>query len=75
MTPPARKDAALKPRPKHVPGMTVQRTVTLPDGMRARIAGKAYELWEQRGHREGHDLEDWFDAEAIVLEEIHGARE
>ena len=29
---------------------------------------KANELWEQRGCREGHDLEDWFDAEAIVME-------
>jgi hypothetical protein len=75
MKPTARKNAAPKPGPKHAPGMAVQRSVTWPDGMPARIAGKAYELWEQRGHREGHDLEDWFDAEAIVLEEIHGARE
>lgn len=29
---------------------------------------KANEPWEQRGWREGHDLEDWFDAEAIVME-------
>ena len=29
---------------------------------------KANELWEQRGCREGHDLEDWFDAEAMVME-------
>lgn len=29
---------------------------------------KANELWEQRGCRKDHDLEDWFDAEAIVME-------
>ena len=29
---------------------------------------KANELWEQCGWREGHDLEGWFDAEAIVME-------
>jgi hypothetical protein len=40
-----------------------------------RISKKAYELWESRGRREGHDLEDWLDAEAIVMEEIHEARE
>lgn len=52
-----------------------KRPVELPDGMWERIAKKAYELWEQRGRRDGHDLEDWFDAEAMVMEEIHEARE
>lgn len=49
--------------------------IELPDGMRERIARKAYELWSERGRREGSDLEDWLDAEAIVMEEIHEARE
>jgi hypothetical protein len=49
--------------------------IELPDGMRDRIAAKAYELWNERGRREGRDLEDWLDAEAIVMEEIHEARE
>jgi hypothetical protein len=40
-----------------------------------QIAQKAFELWEERGRREGRDLEDWFDAEAEVMEEIHEARE
>ena len=43
--------------------------------MRARITKKAFELWQERGYRDGHDLEDWLDAEAIVMEEIHEARE
>lgn len=38
------------------------------------IARKAYELYEQRGWREGGELEDWLDAEAIVMAEIHKAR-
>jgi hypothetical protein len=38
--------------------------------MRERIATKAYELWKQRGCPGGHDLEDWCDAEASVVEEI-----
>jgi Protein of unknown function (DUF2934) len=49
--------------------------IELPDGMRERIARKAYELWNERGCREGRDLEDWLDAETIVMEEIHEARE
>ena len=43
--------------------------------MREHIANKAFELWQERGYRDGHDLEDWLDAEAIVMEEIHEARE
>jgi hypothetical protein len=49
--------------------------VELPDGMRERIMKKAFELWQERGYRDGHDFEDWLDAEAIVMEEIHEARE
>lgn len=30
------------------------------------IAMKAYELYEQRGRIDGHALEDWLKAEAIV---------
>ena len=49
-------------------GDTVKKPYELPKGLWARIAKKANELWEQCGRREGHDLEDWFDAEAIVME-------
>lgn len=46
-----------------------------PDGVQERIAKKAYELWEQRGRREGKALDDWLDAQASVMGEIHEARE
>ncbi len=49
--------------------------IELPDGMWDRISRKAYELWLQRGCQEGSALRDWFDAEEIVMEEIHEARE
>jgi hypothetical protein len=51
------------------------QAIELPNGMRERISNKAFELWQERGYRDGHDLEDWLDAEAIVMEEIHEARE
>jgi hypothetical protein len=49
--------------------------IELPDGMWERISRKAYELWEQRGRQEGNALRDWLDAEEMVMEEIHEARE
>ena len=55
--------------------MDVGEPIELPDGIWDRIDAKGYELWEQRGCRVGHDLEDWCDAEASVLGEIHEARE
>ncbi|MCI0427545.1 MAG: DUF2934 domain-containing protein [Nitrospiraceae bacterium] len=49
--------------------------IELSGGIRERISKKAFDLWQERGYRDGHDLEDWLDAEAIVMEEIHEARE
>jgi DNA-binding response OmpR family regulator len=34
---------------------------------RQQIAERAYALYEQRGHREGFDLEDWFEAGQQIL--------
>lgn len=51
------------------------QSIELPDAMRERISKKAFELWQERGYRDGYDLEDWLDAEAIVMEAIHEARE
>ena len=34
------------------------------------IAEKAYELYENRVRADGSDLEDWFQAEALVKEEL-----
>lgn len=52
-----------------------RKPIELPDGMGERISRKAYELWEQRGRQEGSALRDWLDAEEIIMEEIHEARE
>ena len=37
---------------------------------RRRIAEKAYELYERRGFCHGCDLDDWLEAERLVLAEI-----
>lgn len=40
-----------------------------PDQAQPMIAQRAYELYEQRGHAHGHDLEDWLEAEQQILNE------
>jgi len=37
-------------------------------GIHEEIARVAYELYEKRGRAHGHELEDWLDAERIVME-------
>lgn len=39
----------------------------LSDGLQERIAKRAYELYLERGCREGCALEDWGDAEREIL--------
>jgi hypothetical protein len=62
-------------KPAAAASTSVKSPIELPDGMWERIAHKAYELWETRGRRNGSALQDWLDAEQIVMEEIHEARE
>lgn len=65
-----------QPKSKRPPKLDAQsKPIELLDGMWERIAKKAYELYEQRGRQEGQALDDWLEAEAIVMEEIHEARE
>ena len=47
-------------------------TIELPDGMGADLAESLRAL-EEWGCREGYALQDWLDAEAVVMEEIHGS--
>ncbi len=41
-------------------------TVHDPEVMK-KIADTAYALWEKRGRPDGGDLQDWLEAERIVL--------
>ena len=36
------------------------------EDMNKLIAKKAYELFEKRGRKPGHSLEDWLEAERII---------
>jgi Protein of unknown function (DUF2934) len=45
------------------------------DEVRAQIAKKAYELYEQRGRQEERDVEDWLKAEELVRKEMNNTCE
>jgi hypothetical protein len=38
-----------------------------------QMARKAYELYQQRGAEHGRDLEDWFLAERLIHDALHGS--
>jgi hypothetical protein len=57
------------------PAISAMKPTSLPDGVRERIAQKAYELWELRGRRHGSAVQDWLDAEMLVMDEIYEARQ
>jgi len=44
---------------------TLGRT-TVEDNLEEQIRTRAYELYEARGREEGHDLENWLEAEAEI---------
>ncbi len=52
---------------------SAQKFKVWPEDPHERIAAKAYELWEEGGCRHGHDMEDWLDAEAIVIQSLPAA--
>ena len=40
------------------------------DDVHARVAVLAYSFYEQRGRQDGHDVEDWIQAENTIREEV-----
>jgi len=45
------------------------RTIRSEDELRQRIAALAYGLYLNRGRAAGHDVDDWLEAERLVIEE------
>ena len=43
-----------------------QRTVEPSEGFDEQLARLAFQLYEDRGREDGHDVEDWLRAEAIL---------
>jgi len=59
----------MKPaRPTATPRQTpTQVTKSTPD-LQEQIRRRAYELYEQRGREDGHELDDWLQAESEVIQ-------
>jgi hypothetical protein len=51
-------------------GSSGQSETDVVDGVQTRIALLAYQLYEQRGCKDGHDVEDWIQAERTVLADV-----
>jgi hypothetical protein len=54
----------LKPKPSTLAPKSDESTVLIP--IEQQIQQRAYELYEQRGRADGHDLEDWLQAECEI---------
>jgi hypothetical protein len=53
---------------------TTKRAQTTAEQFQAQVSLRAYELYEQRGRQDGHELDDWLQAEAeLVQEKAKGA--
>ena len=46
--------------------MSEQKADEVPQERLERIRQRAYELYEVRGREEGHDFDDWLQAEAEI---------
>ncbi|MBI4522243.1 MAG: DUF2934 domain-containing protein [Deltaproteobacteria bacterium] len=51
-------------------GGNSQGTTVSEEELRRRIAEKAYELHQKRGGEPGRDIEDWLEAERLVMAEV-----
>ena len=74
MKKPTNASRAAQSSPKLTKRDASTRSIELTDELRARIAQKAFEIFEQRGRQEGRDLEDWLEAEVMVIAELRAKR-
>jgi hypothetical protein len=58
----------------HAKGRPKKRPATATNELEHQIRLRAYELYEARGRRDGHELEDWFRAkEEIAIKKFRTA--
>jgi hypothetical protein len=56
-----RRPEEIEKKPSTLASKSDQPTVLIP--VKQQIRQRAYELYEQRGRTDGHDLDDWLQAE------------
>jgi hypothetical protein len=60
------------PEPKEEKGKEAEVIAKIPfsaltEKEKTRVAAMAYALYEQRGREDGHDLDDWLEAERRIV--------
>jgi hypothetical protein len=57
----------MKPQMPTLP--TEARATESPVDIQEQVRRRAFELYEQRGREDGHDLEDWLQAESELVQQ------
>ncbi|MEP6932421.1 MAG: DUF2934 domain-containing protein [Nitrospirota bacterium] len=65
-----RRAVAAKSKSSDAVGVSSKPSVSACDDLQLLIAKRAHELYVDRGCRDGHALDDWFEAEREVLGQI-----
>ncbi len=66
-----RKNEKQQDREAHA---SIAQSKALSSEDHTRVEELAYALYEQRGRKDGHDLEDWFNAEQRMMEQGRSGR-
>ncbi|MEK6801220.1 MAG: DUF2934 domain-containing protein [Nitrospirota bacterium] len=66
-----------RPRPVRVrrPKSAAGRAAAEAEEIRIRIEKLAYELYQRRGRQDGHDRQDWLEAERLTLSQSAATRQ
>ena len=59
-----RRPEGIEKKPSTLAAKSAEPTVLIP--IEQQIQKRAYELYEQRGRTDGHELEDWLRAEGEI---------
>ena len=54
---------------RHTPPRTTNQTSESTSDLQEQIRCRAHELYEQRGRDNGHELDDWLQAESEVTQQ------
>jgi hypothetical protein len=59
-----RRPEEIEKKPSTLPPKSAEPTVLIP--IEQQIQKRAFELYEQRGRTDGHELDDWLQAECEI---------
>ena len=69
------KKTSARPRLVHDRHSQPAGGMAAAEEIRGRIEKLAYELYQRRGRQDGHDRQDWLEAERLTLSQPAGTRQ